>query len=256
MHHTRYKDPWRGHVRALEKNIIRYRAIQSVLTMCYTEKLKRDIFCMVPGGSRIGIKKAVKAWVDKGAITQKESIKIRRLIDYRNNLAHEFHKMNADLSTLYDSPIMDDVKQYDYAVIHQLKATINLLYERVQATPQWILKIGLESLDFETVEHVLTSELKTLERRIDRLYDKRREENDQLNREIKEMRKIFSDRLDSPWSLRHENGRLTKTGMALCEVMFSSGYSTLAIAYVMEMSITSARSHLRAFQSRASAGRS
>ena len=178
IHHTRYKDPWRGRVRALEKNIIKFRAIQSVLAIYYTEKLKRDIISAVSGPlrtafnpfrivdpPRIGFKKAVKIWVDKGMITQEEATKIRRLTDYRNDLAHEFHKMNADLSTLYNSPAMDDVKQYDYAAIYQLKATINLLHERARSFLPGGIPIGLETIDFETTERVLASELKTLEKK-------------------------------------------------------------------------------------------
>lgn len=266
IHHTRYKDPWRGRVRALEKNIIKFRAIQSVLAIYYTEKLKRDIISAVSGPlridvnpfrfvdpPRIGFKKAMKIWVDEGVITQEEATKIRRLTDYRNDLAHEFHKMNTDLSMLHNSPVMDDVKQYDYGVIHQLKTTINLLRERAGSFLQWggiPIGLDLETIDFETTERVLMSELKTLEKKIDRLFNRRRIENDQLNREIKAIREKFSDRLYPSRSLRHENGRLSKTGVTLCEDMFNSGFSALAVAYIMEMSITSARSHLRAFLSR------
>ncbi|MCY4673294.1 MAG: hypothetical protein OXD43_05935 [Bacteroidetes bacterium] len=255
-HHTMYRDPWRGRIRALEKNIIKFRAIQSVLAIYYAEKLKRDIIsavrhCVVRGDRPISIREAVKAWVEKGVITREESNKIRSLIDYRNNLAHEFHRMNTDLSTLRMSPVMDDVKQYDYAVMRQLKATIKLLHERAQSSLEWCIPMGLETLDFETTEHILVSELKALDRKINRLLDKRRMERDRLNHEIKAIREKFSGKkIERPWRLRHENGRLTKTGGALCEEMFDSGHSATAVAYVMEMSITSARSRLRAFLSR------
>ena len=250
-----YRDPWRGRVRALEKNIIKFRAIQSVLAIYYAEKLKRDIIsavrCNVVRDKRpISIGEAAKAWVEKGVITREESNEIRSLIDYRNNLAHEFHKMNADLSTLYASPVMHDVKQYDYTVMRQLKATINLLRERVQSSPGWILPIGLETFDFETTERVLVSELKALGRKIDRLFDERLMERDRVNHEIKTIREKFSGKLERLWPVRHENGRLTKTGAALCEEMFDSGHSATAVAYVMEMSIASTRSRLRAFLSR------
>ena len=46
-HYTMYRYPWRGRVRALEKNIIKFRAIQSVLAIYYAEKLKRDIISAV-----------------------------------------------------------------------------------------------------------------------------------------------------------------------------------------------------------------
>ncbi len=249
-HHTRYKTPWRGYVRALERNIIKFRAIQSILVIYYTEILIQKIVDTVKSNTRrsdIGLKKALNMLVDEGVIPQDKAKKIKRLKDYRNDLAHEFHKMNSDLSNLYYSPVMDNVKEYNYAAIRQLKEIINYIYERVSQTSGWTNVIGLETIDFETPESILTSELKRLDKKITRLYNRRKIENDQINREIEEMREKFSDRLHSPWLLKHANGRLSAVGVELCDSMFKSGYSALAVAYLLEISITSARSRQRAF---------
>ncbi len=272
-----YADPWRGRVRALERNIVKYRAIQVALVIHYTEKLRRTVIgsvqatsklrkvrrkyksgerVLVSGDEVIRFKSALNVWVDEGWINRNEAVEIRRLIDFRNDVSHRLHQLNVDISRyrydqerLYHFP--DTVKRHDYKAVDQLKEMIEILDVRVVSHHLGRM-VGLEDLSFETSEHILTSELKSLGRKINRLTAKRKKENDQIRRETKAIQTAFLDRLGPKhWPLRHENGRLTETGMALCEDLFTAGYSTLAVAYVMELSLASARLRRRTFLARA-----
>ncbi len=269
-----YNDPWRGQVRALERNLMMYRTIQFVLVLHYTEELKKTVIMPVQHKfSEFKVKQthgprkysldtsskifygSLKKWVDGGLIDDKESSEIRRLVNFRNDVAHRLNQLSVDISRysfhqelLRNYPYI--LKHHDYEAVDRLKTTIKLLNVR-KCHHHWPNVIGLEGLYFETAESILFSELKSLERKIKRLVTKRRKEDNKVNREFKAIQTEFSDRFQPEyWPLRHETGRLTKTGSALCDDLFAAGFSTLSIAYAMELSINSARARKRTYIAR------
>ena len=269
-----YNDPWRGRVRALEKNLMLYRTIQFALVIHYTEELKKAVIIPVQYKfSEFKVKRtrgpgkysqdtspkvfygSLKKWVDEGLINDKESSEICRLINFRNDVAHRLNQLNVDISRysfhqrlLRDYP--DMLKRHDYEVVDRLKTMIKLLNVR-KRRHHWPSIIGLEGLYFETAESILVSELNSLDRKIERLAIKRRKEANEINRELKAIQSEFSDRFQPEyWPLRYENGRLSKTGSTLCDDLFAAGFSTLSIAYAMELSINSARARKRTYVAR------
>ena len=274
MEHTMYSDPWRGQVRALERNVMMYRTIQFVLVIHYTEELKKTVIKHVQDQS-VKFKDgkmqddrdysldtspkifygSLNKWIDEGLIDDKESSEIRHLVNFRNDVAHRLNQLSLDISRY--SFHQDFVRRYpdlrrhhDYEAADRIKTMIKLLNERIFRSHRPYV-IDLEAHYFETAESILFSELKSLERKIKRLATIRRKENNEVNRELQTIRTEFSDRFQPKYlPLRHENGRLTKTGSALCDDLFSAGFSTLSIAYAMELSIKSARARKRTFIAR------
>ena len=270
MEHTMFNDPWRGRVRALERNVMMYRTIQFVLVIHYTEELKKTVVKHVQDH---GIKfkdgqmldrdystdtspksfyGSLDKWVDEGLIDDKESSEIRHLVNFRNDVAHRLNQLSVDISRYsfhqdFVRRYPDLLKRHDYEAADRLRKMIKLLNARIFSSHRPYV-LDLEAHYFETAESILFSELKTLERKIKRLASKRRKEDHEVGRELKAIQTEFSDRFQPKyWPLRHENGRLTKTGSALCDDLFAAGFSTLSIAHAMELSIKSARARKRTY---------
>ena len=47
MNSTIYIDPWRGRIRALEHNIVKYRAMQMTLAIYYAEEIRRVVISAI-----------------------------------------------------------------------------------------------------------------------------------------------------------------------------------------------------------------
>ena len=273
MEHTMFSDPWRGRVRALERNVMMYRTIQFVLVIHYTEELKKtvvkhvqDHYIKFKDGQMVdkdystdtsprSFYGSLNKWVDEGLIDDKESSEIRHLVNFRNDVAHRLNQLSVDISRYsfhqdFVRRYPDLPKRHDYEAADRLKKMIKLLNARILNSHRPYV-LDLEAHYFETAESILFSELKSLERKIKRLASKRRTEDNEVGRELKAIQTEFSDRLQPKyWPLRHENGRLTKTGSALCDDLFAAGFSTLSIAYAMELSIKSARARKRMYLAR------
>ena len=278
-----FSDPWRGRIRALERNVMMYRTIQFVLVIHYAEELKKTVikhvrdhyvrfkvnqthghrgYSMDTSHRDYSVDTSPKnfygslnKWVDEGLIDDKESSEIRHLVDFRNDVAHRLNQLSVDISRYsfhqdFVRRYPDLLKHHDYEAVDRLKKMIKLLNARILHSHRPYV-LDLEAHYFETAESILFSELKSLERKIERLASKRGKEDNEVNRELKIIRTKFSDQFQlSHWRLRHKNGRLTKTGSALCDDLFAAGFSTLSIAYAMELSIDSARARKRAYIAR------
>ena len=268
-----FNDPSRGRVRALERNVMMYRTIQFVLVIHYTEELKKtvvkhvqDHYIEFKDGQMLdrdystdtspkSFYGSLNKWVDEGLIDDKESSEIRHLVNFRNDVAHRLNQLSVDISRYsfhqdFVRRYPDLLKHHDCEAVDRLKKMIKLLNARILHSHRPYV-LDLESHYFETAESILFSELKSLERKIKRLASKRRKEDNEVNRELKIIRTEFSDQFQLPyWRLRNRNGRLTKTGSALCNDLFAAGFSTLSIAYVMELSIDSTRARKRAYKAR------
>ena len=109
---------------ALERNILKYRALEMVIILFEVENLKNFVLNAVQGtdkvlrepgkqripeGAKNKYKKAWTALVSDGVLTQCESAEIQRLIDYRNSIGHRLHELTYDLSR---ETIAEDMKRF------------------------------------------------------------------------------------------------------------------------------------------------
>ena len=122
---------------ALERNILKYRALEMVIILFEIEDLKNFVLSAVQGtdkfldsskqripeGAKNKYKKAWAALVSDGILTQSESTEIQRLSDYRNAIGHRLHDLTYDLSR---ETIAEDLKKfrkpiYNYEARRKLK---------------------------------------------------------------------------------------------------------------------------------------
>jgi hypothetical protein len=103
-----------GRLRALEKNILKYRAVEMVLIIFHIEDLKSFVVnairsndallaldddrpAQLPKGVKNLYRRAWEILVQDGILTSAEKDEIERLIDYRNQLAHRIQELTADI---------------------------------------------------------------------------------------------------------------------------------------------------------------
>jgi len=260
-----YKDPWGNQVRALERNIIKYRSMEMILVVHYVEELKRFIITGTKSRDdfdrrynkdnpkqRIGSNcknefyASLKAWHEDELISRDEKKDLAELTGYRNDIAHRVHELTADLSNEkyiceMVSMIPDHFSSYQYGAVKKLKKYSAELPERYHQKFR-VGFIDMKHAMFRTAEAVLVSELKSLRKKIDRLYLKRRKETKSLNSELNRIHETFIKEKSPSWVFQtYDDGRFTPRGEEICYRLFDEGFSNLAISYSFGILLTSIR---------------
>jgi hypothetical protein len=98
---------------ALECNILKYRALEVVIILFTAEDLKNFVVetvqhgygfrgpsrqNIIPESAKNPYKKACDVLVSDGILSQGESDEIRRLVNYRNDIAHRIQQLTLDIS--------------------------------------------------------------------------------------------------------------------------------------------------------------
>jgi hypothetical protein len=109
------------------------------------------------------VEKALKVLIDDGRLTAGEAENFKKLIDYRNFIAHELEQLNADLSEL--GPLEGKLS-YDYFAINKVRAARELLHLRTQG--HYVITLNVGAMVFELTEKALNTGLERLRRRIER----------------------------------------------------------------------------------------
>lgn len=135
----RKHSPWGPKPLALERTVLKLRAMEMVLILYYLEDLKRQVLSAVqntdtlrlglrvqpphlgagimledgveriPKGTSKPYKKAWAALVEDGVISAEESKEIQGFVDYRNVIAHAMHDVTGDIGT--DPVVMEIVER-------------------------------------------------------------------------------------------------------------------------------------------------
>ncbi|MGI9503318.1 MAG: hypothetical protein ACR2RE_09720 [Geminicoccaceae bacterium] len=192
------------------------------------------------------LESAQELWKSRGLLTDKETSDIRRLTDFRNDVAHRAHLLASDLSAyrwIRDMRRRNPKSRgvYDYGVMDEMKHFVEVLPGRLRGVP-WIIQASAQPMMFETAEKALLQELCRLGSKIDRLVRNRRLETETVQRELDVIRATFAGD-EQPMHPYHayDNGRLTERGAEVCYRMFDAGHSTIAVAYAMGLSLKSVR---------------
>ena len=175
-------------LRALEKNILKYRAIEMVLLLYYVEDIKSfalgsvratdDLRSALSGSIErlpIGTKKVFqKLWkilVDEGFLSEEESQDIQNIIDIRNLIGHSLPTLVADISAPESLHHRMTKYEYDYGAVARMASYRKELFHRV--SEKYVIVLDFGSTAFEQAEEVYTEELVRLENRINKQYQKR-----------------------------------------------------------------------------------
>lgn len=273
MRKRHFLDPHGSRLPALERNILKLRAMQMVLVIFYAEELKRKILDLVPEtdnfvvevppdgaererervhkGTKSSVNKALNALIADKALMSEEKTEIVSLIDYRNEIAHRIQDLVADLSSnRYVRRLVEfrlgRIKGFDYGAVERLQHFLQRLDDLYRTRP-YVFTISMNGLMFEAAEKTFLREIQNFKRKIDRLYEIRRQENEALNEELS-LAGTEMDTADGypPHPLhKYDDGRLTHRGAEICYRLYDSGRSRLAVAHLMQISLRAARHRRR-----------
>jgi hypothetical protein len=250
----RYYDGPRGScLRALEQNIIRYRAMDMILTLFYAEDLRKTIlgYIQLAPGTKKPLEEALKRLAAAQVITESERIEIEKLVDYRNHIAHRLEELNADIGHTRCAKDFARFRsagpKYDYAAVKRLCFYRKLLSKRTQSN--YIQQLSMAPLLFETTERALKLGLRRLRRTIDRQFAARKLENVNLHAELSLDGTGLTDDLHPNHPLnQYESGNLTARGVDVCYRLFDFGKSPMAVAHLMQISLTAATKRKKMWQ--------
>lgn len=263
----RFTDPLGRWIPALERCMVRHRALEFVLILHHAEELKRSVIDTVAtqkdwrrrfrndGDQAAPVKpgkqlsRAFDWLVGEGVLTADERAHMVALIDRRNEVAHHLDQVTADLST--ERRVREwldyypDRKTHDHETLDALRAARRLLSDRMIAHSH-VLTLDFRGMFFETTERVLTADLKALDRRIRKLIKGRRAEIAAVNSELSLEGTGLTGVLDPSWpENRHSNGCLTPRGIETCYRLYDLGRSPMAVAHLMNLSLVAARRRYR-----------
>jgi hypothetical protein len=166
---------------ALEKNILKYRALQMVLLLHQVESLKAFVLGsmratdrihsgsqepMLPEGTKKIFKKVWAFLVKEGVITESESQDIQNIIDLRNDIGHSIHNTVMDISG--PEFMLQNKKTYDYHALERFEQYREKISEGMR--DKFALEIGFRELSFEEAENTYKEELSRLYKKITRQY--------------------------------------------------------------------------------------
>jgi hypothetical protein len=261
-------DPRGGRLPALEKNILKFRALEMTLLLFHSERLQQEILDAVQGydaivaklrndpnhrqrvpeGTKDAQKKCRAALVADGIFSADEAAEIKAIVDFRNNVAHSIHKLTADIGT---SQVARDHMRYrgagepsyDYKALARVRELRAALSER---TSSRIQTLDFAPLLFEAAETTLDEELARLRRKIDKQMSVRRRENAALQSELSVAdTELVEWKHPSHPLAKYDDGRLTARGQEICYRLFDLDRSPMAVAIMMRISLRSAKARHR-----------
>jgi uncharacterized protein YutE (UPF0331/DUF86 family) len=165
---------------ALERNILKYRALEMVMILFYVERLKRfvsesikviDVIHGERQSSQITNKTYRKLWgilVRDGILTEAEKNEIEHIVDYRNEIAHRIQELTYDLG---QTRITRSYRhyygtKYRYDVLQKLK----YFWQKIENDlgKKYVTSLSFDALLFEPAQKTYEEELSRLHRKIAR----------------------------------------------------------------------------------------
>ncbi|NHN86211.1 hypothetical protein GOB93_16410 [Acetobacter musti] len=303
---SRYNDPRGGGSSALERNILRYRAIEITLYLFYNEEIRNfmltDVYPVaicenfyaiseVPDKKRLSclldrllrdaeaanklsiedadtlrqtflgagqegkkLKIAFAFAVKIGIFSEEEASELQMLLGYRNDIAHRIHLVMSDISRNYEAINYTNYfrPKYKYEALGKLRVFRNIIPTRIAKKLRRTL--GLNSALFEMAEHVFELDLRRLDRLIAKQIVRERERYKKISGEFNLQGTELVEDLSPRFPANHRSsrtscgdnympatGHLTKRGVEICYRLFDMGKTPLAVAYLMGMSLRSAK---------------
>lgn len=266
---TRVHRPKGPSLSAWEANILKLRAFEMVLTLHYTEDLRQFIIESIrnsdsfSGLDRLGNKdrteKAGKTMdrarailVEERLITKDESDELRALLDYRNLIGHQIPELTADIGPNSDLARLDPktlraAPPYDYTSVKRVK-TLKRKIEKAMMG-KFIMPLSLTGIQFQAAEQTYITEIERLKLRI-------RRQLAIANKTIAHTRAVIESipgevmNLAEPYHPRNlrGDGSLTREGSECAFRLFDANATPLAVAYMMRISLRSAKHWFKKWQ--------
>ena len=259
-----YVAPLSGRLPALERNILKYRALEMMLVLFYCDHLKRKIRTVTDRnvqfgnrlkenkkktGRQIGAgmsgKESMRVLREMELINEAEAAEIRKLVDFRNVIAHQVQKVVSDVA---GGAFVREFREADshepgyiYGAGDRLRHFTEMLDMRIRKAGL-ISVIGLDFLEFEAAEKTYETELARLRYTIDRQYGKRIRTVRDLNEELAlPEAECGIDHHPRDPKNKYSNGRLTERGIRMCYRLYDLGKSPMAVALLMGTSLRAAK---------------
>jgi hypothetical protein len=250
---------------ALERNILKYRALEMVIILFEVEHLKEFVVAAVqatdelrdrsqPRIPKTAKNKYERAWaalVADEILTNAESDEIKHLVGYRNDIGHRVHELTYDLSR---EPIAQDfvelrdnipfkIAKYDYNARQKNKYYSDKIQENIGR--KYAFPLSFDRLLFDAADKTYEQELRRLDRKIVRQITVRKEQIEGVNREL-----ASEDASAAGFSslYKKRNGTLTTRGVEICYRLFDHDRSTLAVAHFLRISYRAAAHRRRAWE--------
>lgn len=266
----RFTDPFGTRLLALEKNIVKLRALEMLLVMFYVEELKRDVIDRiqrtesfysrlsggatstqrVPKGIKNPVDQALNALVADGAITAAEKMEIVGFIDFRNVIGHQMHNLFVDVSPeriAHEMSVLTPelLPKYDYDAVVRLQHFQKRL-DGLYRTHHYVRGMNYNRLLFRAAEKTFISDIAKTRKRISKLVKIRQEQIKRLNAELSLEGSELVGELDPQHPLsKYDDGRLTRRGIEICYRLFEMGKSMPAVAHITGLSLIATRKRRR-----------
>lgn len=171
---------------ALEKNILKYRALQMILLLHEMESLRKFIIGSIrstdkfwdamdgrpkelPEGAKKPLEKALTILVEKDILSEEESADIQEIHEIRNTIGHTLHSLVEDISS--PDVQLAQRKAYDYGALDRIERYRRKVEKGLGES--YVMLLFLSGVSFEQAELTYKEELTRLRNRINRQYDER-----------------------------------------------------------------------------------
>jgi len=179
-----------------------------------------------------------------GHITAAQRDEIIKIVDYRNDIAHELQKMTFDVSRSTFVRSMRDIEKpkYDHGMLERAKFYRRFLPDKALRRG-FVSELSLRSAWFRSAEQTYEHELKGLAKKIVAQDDARKAKYGKLQKELK----LDDDLPEELWPYHpaneRGNGTLNARGVEICYRLFDAGKSPLAVAFLMHISEKAINGH-------------
>jgi len=301
---SRYVDPRGGRPSAIERNVLRYRAIEATLYLFYADEvrafmtdnvypraklpeeapfwepieerrltgllahilmdaetrklvspqdsnaLQQALASEHKQGKKLNI--AFGYAVSAGMFTEREAQALRKLLDYRNDIAHRIHLVMADVTrTTWNAEALDFAPPiYKGDALDHLRRFTKTLWRR--ASGKLITQISMNPIVFEMAARVYEDDLKRLDGLIRKQVSAEVARVGALNAELDLSHTELIGDLAPDFYYNHRpsrtfgddyippTGHLTARGVEICYRLYDLGKSPIAVAYLMRITLRSA----------------
>jgi len=176
---------------ALEKNILKYRALEMTIILFHAESLKRFIVDSIratdnlnqklekrphrlPIGTKKVMQKAFEILVQDGILTQEESDEMQDLMAYRNDIAHRIHQLTANI--VHPEKPGDRLRRLQFKYRYDALGKFEYYRSKIERGLQsrYILSLSFDSVFFENAEQAYKEELRRLHKKITQQFEIRK----------------------------------------------------------------------------------